>query len=334
MKKYLLPNSGTFYKANLHCHSVLSDGHWTPEEIKSNYMAKGYSVIAYTDHDRFYTHNELSDADFLALNGYELGIGERGVSRISPKTCHLCLIALDEGRTEEKNYYDSVLTANEQADRTVNRHTPEIINHIIKEAKADGFFVTYNHPVWSLEADGDYMNYHGMHAMEITNYASIVEGYDDHDATIYDNMLRGGERIFCVSTDDNHDKYPMSHPKHDSFGGFTFIKAKELSYSAITDALLKGNFYASEGPEIYELYYENGNVFIKTSDAVRIVLATDARRNQRVVGEKIGDTINEAVFSIDAKSGEFFRITVIDKEGKEAYTNAYFLDEIIKDYEN
>ena len=34
MKKYLLPKDGTFYKANLHCHTTLSDGHLTPEEIK------------------------------------------------------------------------------------------------------------------------------------------------------------------------------------------------------------------------------------------------------------------------------------------------------------
>ena len=33
MKKYLLPENGNFYKANLHCHSTFSDGKWTPEEL-------------------------------------------------------------------------------------------------------------------------------------------------------------------------------------------------------------------------------------------------------------------------------------------------------------
>ena len=33
MKKYLLPENGQFYKANLHCHSTVSDGHLTPEEM-------------------------------------------------------------------------------------------------------------------------------------------------------------------------------------------------------------------------------------------------------------------------------------------------------------
>ena len=58
MRKYLLPKDGTFYKANLHCHSTVSDGALTPEELKKAYMAEGYSIIAYTDHNvLFITRN-------------------------------------------------------------------------------------------------------------------------------------------------------------------------------------------------------------------------------------------------------------------------------------
>jgi len=42
MRKYLLPESGNFYKANLHCHSTLSDGNLTREQLKKAYMDKGY----------------------------------------------------------------------------------------------------------------------------------------------------------------------------------------------------------------------------------------------------------------------------------------------------
>ena len=38
MKRYLLPETGTFYKANLHCHSNLSDGKLSPAQIKKIYM--------------------------------------------------------------------------------------------------------------------------------------------------------------------------------------------------------------------------------------------------------------------------------------------------------
>ena len=51
MKHYLIPDSGRFYKANLHCHTTVSDGMKTPAEIKALYQANGYSIVAFTDHD-------------------------------------------------------------------------------------------------------------------------------------------------------------------------------------------------------------------------------------------------------------------------------------------
>ncbi len=60
MKKYLLPENGSFYKANLHCHSTVSDAKLTPEEIKKAYMEHGYSIVAYTDHDVLVPHNDLT----------------------------------------------------------------------------------------------------------------------------------------------------------------------------------------------------------------------------------------------------------------------------------
>ena len=33
MKKFLLPNTGDFYKANLHIHSSISDGEMSPDGL-------------------------------------------------------------------------------------------------------------------------------------------------------------------------------------------------------------------------------------------------------------------------------------------------------------
>ena len=99
MKKYLISDELNSYKANLHTHSTCSDGGLTPEEIKEHYKERGYSIISYTDHDVFITHNELTDPDFLVLNGYELEVNQPA-AKVSPitkngKTCHMCLIALE-----------------------------------------------------------------------------------------------------------------------------------------------------------------------------------------------------------------------------------------------
>ena len=67
---WLLPEKGKFYKANLHCHTVLSDGHLTPEGIKEAYQKEGYSIVAYTDHRHYGWHPELMDENFIPLAAY------------------------------------------------------------------------------------------------------------------------------------------------------------------------------------------------------------------------------------------------------------------------
>ena len=76
MKKTLLSMELPVYKANLHTHTTLSDGKCTPEQIKAMYLAEGYSIVAYTDHDILLDHADLCDERFLALNGYEIEVME------------------------------------------------------------------------------------------------------------------------------------------------------------------------------------------------------------------------------------------------------------------
>ena len=105
MKRYLLPAEGNFYKANLHSHTTVSDGAWTPEEAKENYKAQGYSILAYTDHDILLSHQYLTDDKFLALNGLELEFNEKVELTNALKTCHICAIALDEDNVTQPCYH-------------------------------------------------------------------------------------------------------------------------------------------------------------------------------------------------------------------------------------
>ena len=338
MKVYLLPQNGNFYKANLHSHSTLSDGKWTVEEMKEKYKAQGYSIIAYTDHHVFLTHNDLADEDFLPLNGYEIDISEDKPWSRYIKTCHFCLIALDRDRTVQNIYHNSVYI-DRNADKVdlakdrapiTRRYDPEFISALMQEAREDGFFVTYNHPVWSLESTEECFRYHGMHAMEIVNYSSYVTGHEERNSVLYDAMLHRGEDIYCIATDDNHDVYPIGHPKCDSFGGFTMIKAEKLEYGAVTQALLDGHFYASEGPEIHELYYDSDDnrVHIKTTEAVRVLMTTGNRNNNAKTAERKGETVTETSFKLEQPDTDYVRFIVRDREGKEAYTHAYRVSEI------
>lgn len=334
MKKYLLPKNGEFYKANLHCHSTVSDGKWSPEEIKKNYMEQGYSIVAYTDHDVLIPHPELNDRNFLALNGCEFEIDEQGMWGKNWKNCHFCAVSLEPDNVTQPcwhrekyqfsnalNYRDMVKFDHSEADWE-REYSSEGISKMMQNCAEKGFFVTYNHPTWSMEGYQDYMGYNGMHAMEICNYGCVEAGYDEHNSKEYDEMLRGGKRIYCIATDDNHNG------RADSFGGFTMIKAEKLEYKAVTDALVAGNFYASEGPLINELWYEDGKVNITFQPAQECFITKGVRGAGIVVAEE-GGFVTEATFDV-ADDDIYFRITVVDKDGKRAYTNAYFLDDILK----
>lgn len=340
MIRHLLPAEGQFYKANLHCHTTVSDGHLTPAEIKAAYKAHGYSVVAFTDHNVFIPHPELCDDQFIALNGYEININEEGKAKRLNKTCHICLVALSPDTKKQVCYHrekylsrgaldwkDKVIFDESQPDFE-RVYTPECINTVIKTARESGFYVTYNHPTWSMESALEYCSYHGMHAMEIVNFGCVVEGYPDYNEQEYDHMLRGGERIACLSTDDNHNKHPIDSPESDSFGGFTMICAEELSYTAITDALLAGNFYASEAPAIHALTFdtEKSTISITCSEAREIYLSTGRRRAKILHAHE--KPLTAASFEIDPED-IYARITVVDASGKHANTNAYFVDELL-----
>ena len=315
MKKYLIPEGGKFYKANLHSHTTLSDGKLTPEEMKELYKSHGYSIISFTEHGRFYNHNDMTDEDFLVLNGYEPSITEEmdDPGYHFRRTCHMCMIALDK----EKN--EAVRIGN-----LVREYTPESISKFMTLGREQGFFVTYNHPVWSLERYDDYINYHGMHAMEIQNYGCVVDGFFEYNEQIYDEMLGKGKRIFALATDDNHNH----NGNNDSFGGFIMIKADELEYGKITDALMKGNFYASEGPEILELYIDGDEIVGKCAPAREIRFNTGTRAHAYNIA-KPGEFVTECRMKLD-KRDKYVRLTVTDHEGKHANSNAYFFDEILE----
>ena len=337
MKKYLIPNEGKFYKANLHCHSTFSDGCLTVQQIKDAYKKEGYSIVAFTDHDILLGHPELNDDEFLALNGFEYEIDEPhapGTEHRYLHTCHICFIALEKDNLSQFCFNERYLFGNavkyasdvkydKETYGYIRSYDPKEISNLMQIGRGKGFFVTYNHPAWSLEEYPQYINYHGMHAMEIVNNSCIVSGHEDYNAKIYDDILYHGEMIYCVAADDNHNFKGLNNPYSDSFGGFVMIKAEKLEYEVITKALVDGHFYASQAPLIEELYVEDNYVYIKTSPASKIVISTDNRHREHVSG----NGITEAKFNLHS-GNKYFRITVIDAEGKHANTHAYLIENL------
>ena len=61
----LIDKNRNFYKANLHCHTTLSDGKLTRDDVKAAYKERGYSIVAFTDHEHLIDNSDLNDDGFM-----------------------------------------------------------------------------------------------------------------------------------------------------------------------------------------------------------------------------------------------------------------------------
>ena len=332
MKKHLLPQKGNFYKANMHCHSNLSDGQHTPEELKKFYKSQGYSVLSITDHEGLFYHKDLDDENFLTIAGMELEFNEvYGEDFNDWIVTHLCVYKKEPSEIFQIGFdktYDHpkfnwlhdaelkkrIISKGELLDKN---HTPEAINAAIERYKSAGFIVSYNHPRWSRENYPYYSKYKGMNNLEIYNNGTVVGGHDDDNGDIYDDLLALGERCYPVATDDNH-------LPNDMFGGFIMLSAEALTYENIISAFENGEFYSSCGPLLSEIYSDNGEIYIESTTPLREVRFHTATRHSGIIK---GDSIHKASFKPREKD-LYVRAECIGADGKKAYTRAYFIDEL------
>ena len=329
MKEYLLPTNKHAYKANLHAHSNLSDGKLTPEQLAKAYREHGYSVLCITDHEFIIDHSDLNTDDFLLLTGYELQLVANPTERRKPDQicCHMCIYSKDPHDVRHvffnPNAFDlrRLCHVPEQIaemqyigrNDVIKDYSVDLINEVVRTANENGKLVSYNHPTWSLETDAQYCNFKGFYAMEIYNNDCASIGISEYNPRVYDCMLRSGQRLGCVATDD-------CHRESDMFGGFTYFFAESLTYEAIIKAMENGDFYASTGPQILELSREDDKIYVRSTAACRIALTTVGRRSECVNGENV----SEAVFTV-LPEDQYFRITVTDSAGHTANSRAYFL---------
>lgn len=334
----LLDSTKKQYKANLHCHSNLSDGKLTPEELKEAYKERGYDILAITDHCRPYNHSHLSEEDFLLLTGYEAYIRTTaGKHDAFAPEVHLNLFAKDPANLKyicyNKGYCKYV--PEEEHDRLdrvgserPREYTAEYINEFIRTAVENGYLVSYNHPFWSMESEERILSYENCFSLEMYNTSSYLVNHLENGEMLYDAMLRRGMRIGCHAGDDNHNKYPFGDPECDSFGGHTMILADTLEYGQILGALERNDCYATTGPRIHGISVCDGEegkyVHVECSDAKQIYLFNGSKGVKHVTARE--GVLTSADFPLHPKA-RFIRVAVYDENGGVANSRGYFREE-------
>ena len=297
---------GRFWRGNLHTHSTRSDGVLPPEEVCRRYRAEGYDFMALTDHFvGAYGYPIVDTAPFRAegfttLPGAELHSG----AMANGELWHILAVGLpaDFAPSDSPDF----------------RPKPgqESGAGIAARAAAAGAFVAVAHPQWSGLTLADARGIAAAHAVEIYNHGCAM-GCDRPDgAAIADLLLSEGRRLTLIATDDAH----FSEPDH--FGGWVMVKAARNEPEALLDALKRGDFYSSQGPELRDVRIDGDRVVVECSAAVSVVAMGHGTAAKGVHGH----SLTRAEVPLERLNGSpWLRVSVIDAAGKRAWSNPLWL---------
>lgn len=323
----ILPETGQFYKGNLHSHTTNSDGHLTPEEAVSLFKSQGYAFLCLSEHDRYTDYRaQFNCDDFIILPGLEASANlvdtANGNARLKTHHMHgiLGTSAMQDTATAHFDHLEHlpVPVYNDQWNGLA------VAESVRDTLKSHGCLVTYNHPIWSRVDAEDFCELDGIWALEIYNYNTVNESATGYDTTYWDKILRSGRQLFAFASDDNHNEGFFD----DACGGWISVKADHLDHDAIINAMLAGHYYSSSGPEIYNWgIKENNTVWVDCSACERVNIICGGYIN---AGATIIAPTRDGLQHIEYElkgTETYVRIECIDYAGKTAWTNAHFLEQ-------
>ncbi|WP_039020174.1 PHP domain-containing protein [Halocynthiibacter namhaensis] len=298
---------GRFFRGNLHTHSTLSDGLVTPEEVCRRYKAEGYDFISLTDHFvglydwPIADTTAFHDDEFTTIAGAELHSG----AQENGDLWHIVAVGLPKDFAPSKTKFFSVTDDQETG--------PEIA----QRARDAGAYVILAHPEWSGLTNADARSIEAAHAVEGYNHSCYVDCARPDGCHTLDVLLMEGRRVNLVATDDAHFN------GHDAFGGWVMVKAEKNDPELLLEALKAGDFYSSQGPEIRHIEIKDKKIHVECSAAARVIFQGVGCKSHAVFGESM--TRCETPLNKMGHS-KWFRVTVVDRAGKMAWSNPIWLD--------
>ena len=289
---------GEWFKGNVHTHSIFSDGTKTPEELIEIYHGAGYDFLSITDHNIVLDTSGLDGKGLLLVPGGEMCIG----------------------RSEAGQFYHLVALGVENLpfkDFDPHLDPQEVIDHTNKV----GGIPIIAHPYWSGLNHGDLKKLQDYHGVEIYNTSCEYERNTGLSASHIDGMIAAGLEPYIYAVDDHHGAERPQVPI-DACGAWISVKAEALSVKHILDAIKKGHFYSSTGPEINDINIdEDGVISVECSPVKYISFISTPSLGMKFHAE--GEPLTEAVYP--GRPGEtYVRVEVTDYEGRTAWSNPIY----------
>ena len=292
-------------KVGLHTHTTLSDGRKTPEEAAAIYKAAGYDAIAITDHWKYHEGGEIGG--LTILSGCEYNVcGMDGKSGVM-ETYHVVGVGMDRCPEIPTDLMQG------GALNVKNGHIREMVRILVRAIRAAGGLAVLAHPAWSVNTPEQILDCGDFDATEIYNSVSeFGESDRPYSGVIVDQLALGGTYLPLLATDDTHLYCG------DETRGFVMVEAEAVETLGMVEALRRGYFYASQGPEVHLERVSPTAVRVVCTPAVKVVLDTNLPWAEGHVGR--GEGLTEWTYVIDPRE-TFLRAEVTDAEGRMAYSN-------------
>ncbi|MCH3961284.1 MAG: CehA/McbA family metallohydrolase [Solobacterium sp.] len=313
--RHLIQTDKNWYQGNLHMHTDRSDGHASTAEAIETYRKHGYDFIALTDHRRpsigiepnssgVLDGEEILMKDMLLLSGVEWDTRGRNTSLPGDVPCfHILGIGMNS--SEHSRDFDRILH-------------PEP-HEIIDTVKKDGGFAILAHPSWSVMDPAAIMACKGIGAAEIYNAVSDIpwNGQRSDSSAWFDIWASHYNALIPAVAGDDVHQY-----SGDECRSFTMVNAESLSRDAIMKSLAEGNFYASQGPKIKELTFDEETRTIHVACTKDVVMAC-FYSNHIWTKERFQHVQNGTAVYHLTEGESYIRAELITADGRKAWTSPY-----------
>lgn len=299
MKPDPFTQAGRFYKGNLHTHSDRSDGQLPAAEVCTRYRERGYDFICLSDHFLPAYDFPVSDTRPFRTEGFTtlLGAEVHVPSTSLGETWHILAngLPLDFEPTR------------------AGESGPDLA----ARCAAAGAFVSIVHPAWYALGVEDAQSITAAHAMEVYNHTSAVRTDRGDGWGLLDQLLARGTRLNALACDDAHFEVD------DAFGAWVMVKAEAREPEALLQALKLGHYYSTQGPQIHDIRQEDDDLVVECSAADAVFLQGRGSRAVQVLGT---DLTRVRLPASKLGKTSFWRVTVVDAQGKRAWSNPLWRD--------
>lgn len=294
------PQTQRWFKGNTHCHTTNSDGDELPRRVVRWYRDHGYHFIVISDHD-FLTDTTFLDTDpnddFILIPGVEIS------DSFEKTPIHVNAINVREVITPRRG-----------------KNIRETLQNNIDAVVEGGGLAQINHPNWRWAfADEEMTRLKGARLFEVYNYSyncnNFGAGGKPGMEEIWDRILSRGILMYGVASDDAHDYTgEFNHSRSNPGTGWIMVRSEELTPDAVTAALARGDFYATNGIRLKDLRTSEKGIILEIEQEDDMAYTTSfIGKNGEILKEVFG---TEAAYEfrgdelyvrarVFASSGEF-----------------------------